>query len=104
MLFRSNAEQNWVWQPFDAFMAKNPAQRAYFGSEAGFDKYVLVSQQSVATPMTQALKRALNGSVDSLHYIGQLLNTPIDMQAAMTAHNLSALPEISELDEAVPGN
>lgn len=101
---RLNAEQNWVWQPFEAFMAKNPAQRAYFGDEAGFDKYVLVSEQSVATPITQALKRALNGSVDSVHYIGQLLNTPIDMHAAMTARNLSVLSEISELDDAVPAN
>lgn len=101
---RLNAEQDWVWQPFEAFMAKNPAQRAYFGDEAGFDKYVLVSEQSVATPITQALKRVLNGSVDSVHYIGQLLKMPIDVQTAMTARNLSVLPEISERDDIGPEN
>lgn len=103
-VIRLNAEQSWVWQPFEAFMAQNPAQRDYFGDEAGFDRYVLVSKQSVATPITQALKRALNGSVDSLHYIGQLLNTPVDLQAAMAASDLSVLSDISELDTPVSAN
>ena len=54
---RQNASHDWVWQPFEVFVAKNPAHAEYFGDEPGFDTYVLVSSQGAATPLNAALKR-----------------------------------------------
>lgn len=91
---RLNADQAWAWQPFETFVANNPAQAEYFGTEAGLDAYVLVSNQGVATPINQALKRVLNGNVDSVHYIGQFLSAPVDLEKALAGRDLGALPKI----------
>lgn len=76
---RQNAQHDWVWQPFELFIANNPAHEQYFGADPGFDTYVLVSEQGVATPMNAALRRTMNGPIDSVHYIGTFLSTPVDM-------------------------
>ena len=83
-VIRQNAEQDWSWQPFDVFMSNNPAHAEYFGPSAGFDEYVLVSNQGVATPINAALKRVLNGPIDSVHYIATFLSAPIDIDKALT--------------------
>jgi hypothetical protein len=65
-------------------MSNNPAHAEYFGPSAGFDEYVLVSNQGVATPINAALKRVLNGPIDSVHYIATFLSAPIDIDKALT--------------------
>ena len=88
---RQNASHDWVWQPFEVFVAKNPAHAEYFGDEPGFDTYVLVSSQGAATPLNAALKRVINGSIDSVHYIATFLLDPIDMDAALSGESHTGL-------------
>ncbi len=89
---RQNSEQVWAWQPFETFIANNPEHARVLGDEPGFDAFVLVGPQGVATPGNAALKRVLNGPIDSVHYIGTFLLTPVDLDKAMTATDFSSLP------------
>jgi hypothetical protein len=89
---RQNSRQVWVWQPFDVFVANNPDHATQLGGDAGFDAYVLVSAQGVATPGNAALKRVLNGPIDSLRYIATFLIVPVDIDAAIRGTDFTALP------------
>ena len=97
---RLNAHQDWMWQPFDAFVANNPGHAQALRGEAGFDTYVLVSPQGVATPMNSALKRILNGQIDSLHYVATFLSEPVDLSKALSGQDFAPLTE----DPALPSN
>ncbi|HPE49681.1 MAG TPA: hypothetical protein PLR76_14860 [Hyphomonas sp.] len=97
---RLNAKQTWVWQPFETFVAKNPGHAQALKGEAGFDKYVLVSPQGVATPMNSALKRVLNGPIDSVHYVATFLSEPVDLKKAVSGRDFSPLTD----DPSLPSN
>lgn len=92
---RLNAKQGWVWQDFDVFVSANPAHVEAFGTEAGLDQYVLVSEQGVATPVNTSLQRVLNGKIDSVAYIGAFLSEPVDIDKALSGTNFSTLPPVS---------
>ncbi len=96
---RQNAEQKWLWQSFEAFSANNPLHAEVLGAEPGFDAFVLVSPQGVATPGSAALKRVLNGPIDSVHYVGSFLLKPVDLDVAMRGTDMSGLPPVTP-----PGN
>lgn len=89
---RQNSTQSWAWQPFETFVANNPEHGRVLGNEPGFDAFVLVGPQGVATPGNAALKRVLNGPIDSVHYIGTFLLTPVDLEKAMSGTDFSSLP------------
>lgn len=90
-VIRANSKLDWNWQRFDRFLAANPAFAEHYGRSAGFDTFVLVGPQGVATPINTALKRVIHGKEDSVHYIGQLLLNEVDLGKAMTGQNLFGL-------------
>lgn len=92
---RQNANQEWVWQSFETFVATNPAHTEALGTEAGLDQYVLVSKQGVAAPVNTALKRVLNGKIDSVAYIATFLSEPVDLDKAMSGTNFSTMAPVT---------
>jgi hypothetical protein len=101
---RQNAkDQTWVWQSFDVFKQKNPMHATQLEGEAGFDEYVLVSPQGVAMPGNAALKRVLNGKIDSLAFIGAFLIEPLDVEAALKGNDMTGLPPMSSPPAVDPG-
>lgn len=99
---RLNANQDWYWQPFETFVNANPYYLDYFGKEPGFDTYVLVSSQGAATPMNAALKRVINGPVDSVSYMGQFLSQPVDINLALDGTDYTGLSAMGPVPDAFP--
>ncbi|WP_300391971.1 hypothetical protein [Henriciella sp.] len=93
-VIRMNSNLGWQWQRFDRFIANNPYFTEHYGYEPGFDSFVLVGPQGVATPINTALKRVLLGKEESLRFIGDLLVEPIDLDAATSGYNFYGLDEI----------
>ncbi|MGH1421745.1 MAG: hypothetical protein ACRBEQ_08000 [Hyphomonas sp.] len=92
---RLNAKQDWVWQAFETFVATNPAHAQALGADAGLDQYVLVSEQGVSAPINTALKRVLNGKIDSVAYIATFLSEPVDLDKAMSGTDFSNMAPVA---------
>ncbi|MEM1086486.1 MAG: hypothetical protein AAGH90_02060 [Pseudomonadota bacterium] len=96
-VIRANSSLTWNWERFDRLLQANPAFAEHYGTDPGFDTFVLVGPQGVATPINTALKRVVHGREESVHYIGTLLLEEIDMQKALSGQNLM------DLDRRRPG-
>ena len=87
-VIRANSELQWQWERFDTFLQANPVFAEHYGYEPGLDTFVLVGPQGVATPINTALKRVISGKEESVHYIGKLLLTEVDLDKALSGQNL----------------
>lgn len=90
-VIRAHSQLGWHWQKFDVFIRANPNFANHYGHQAGLDVFVLVGPQGVTTPINAALKRVLYGKEESLHYIAGLMMREIDIQKAMSGHDLTGL-------------
>jgi len=90
-VIRANSSLTWNWERFDRFLGANPAFAQHYGTDPGFDTFVLVGPQGVATPINTALKRVVHGKEESVHYIATLLLEEIDLKKAMSGQNLMGL-------------
>lgn len=92
-VIRANSSLTWNWERFDRFLAANPAFAEHYGVDPGFDTFVLVGPQGVATPINTALKRVVQGKEESVHYIGTLLLNEVDLRKAMSGRDLMGLDQ-----------
>ncbi|MEM7007495.1 MAG: hypothetical protein AAF498_16580 [Pseudomonadota bacterium] len=90
-VIRANSSLTWNWERFDRFLNANPVFAEHYGTDPGFDTFVLVGPQGVATPINTALKRVVQGREESVHYIGSLLLNEIDLEKALSGQNLMGL-------------
>lgn len=87
-VIRTHSELDWHWQRFDTFLAANPVFAEHYGREPGLDSFVLVGPQGATTPINTALKRVLYGKEESTHFIAQLMLNEVDLDQAMSGHDL----------------
>ena len=91
---RATSQLDWRWERFDRFVADNPYFTEHYGYDAGFDSFVLVGPQGVATPINTALKRVLFGREESLQYIAEFLSVPVDLDKATSGYDFFGLDEV----------